>query len=43
MNSHQVFGLFSLLGYPFSPWLADMPDQKFRQIDLSADTGRSTR
>ncbi len=38
--SDQVFGLFALLGYQFSPRLADMPDQKFWRIDPHADYGR---
>lgn len=37
--SDQVFGLFALLGYQFSPRLADMPDQKFWRIDPRADYG----
>jgi TnpA family transposase len=38
--SDQVFGLFALLGYQFSPRLADMPDQKFWRINPDADYGR---
>lgn len=37
--SDQVFGLFALLGYQFSPRLADMPDQKFWRVDPAADYG----
>lgn len=37
--SDQVFGLFALLGYQFSPRLADMPDQKFWRADPTADYG----
>lgn len=37
--SDQVFGLFALLGYQFSPRLADMPDQKFWRTDPAADYG----
>lgn len=37
--SDQVFGLFALLGYQFSPRLADMPDQKFWRADPAADYG----
>lgn len=37
--SDQVFGLFALLGYQFSPRLADMPDQKFWRLDPAADYG----
>lgn len=31
--SDQVFGLFALLGYRFSPRLADLPDQRFWAIN----------
>ncbi|MBT2552313.1 Tn3 family transposase [Arthrobacter sp. ISL-5] len=38
--SDQVFGLFTLLGYRFSPRLAGLPDQRFWRIDTTADYGR---
>lgn len=37
--SDQIFGLFALLGYRFSPRLADLPDQRFWRIDQTADYG----
>lgn len=37
--SDQIFGLFALLGYRFSPRLADLPDQRFWRIDASATYG----
>ncbi|EMQ96642.1 transposase Tn3 [Paeniglutamicibacter gangotriensis Lz1y] len=37
--SDQVFGLFTLLGYRFSPRLAGLPDQRFWRIDTAADYG----
>ena len=37
--SDQIFGLFALLGYRFSPRLADLPDQRFWRIDPAADYG----
>jgi TnpA family transposase len=37
--SDQVFGLFSLLGYQFSPRLADLPDQRWWRIDPDGDYG----
>jgi TnpA family transposase len=37
--SDVVFGLFSLLGYRFSPRLADLPDKRFWRFDMSADYG----
>ncbi len=37
--SEQVFGLFHLLGYQFSPRLADLADQRFWRIDRAADYG----
>jgi len=37
--SDQVFGLFHLLGYQFSPRLADLADQRFWRIDRAADYG----
>ncbi|MBZ9753339.1 Tn3 family transposase, partial [Deinococcus sp. HMF7604] len=38
-SSDVVFGLFSLLGYQFSPRLADLPDQRFWRLDREADYG----
>lgn len=35
--SDQVFALFHLLGYQFSPRLADLADQRFWRIDRAAD------
>ena len=37
--SDQVFGLFWLLGYQFSPRPAGLPDQRFWRIDRHADYG----
>jgi len=37
--SDQVFGLFHLLGYQFSPRLADLDDQRFWRLDRAADYG----
>lgn len=37
--SDVVFGLFALLGYKFSPRLADLPDQRFWRLDREADYG----
>jgi TnpA family transposase len=37
--SDQIFGLFHLLGYQFSPRLADLADQRFWRIDRAADYG----
>lgn len=37
--SDQVFGLFRLLGFQFSPRLADLPDQRWWRIDPTADYG----
>jgi len=37
--SDIVFGLFGLLGYQFSPRLADIGSSKFWRIDSSADYG----
>jgi len=37
--SDQVFGLFSLLGYRFSPRLADLPDQRIWTIDRTTSYG----
>jgi len=37
--SDQVFGLFRLLGFQFSPRLAGLPDQRWWRIDPSADYG----
>ena len=36
-SSDVVFGLFALLGYRFSPRLADLPDQRFWRMDKAAD------
>lgn len=38
--SDQIFGLFTLLGYRFSPRLAGLPDQRFWRIDTTADYGQ---
>lgn len=37
--SEVVFGLFSLLGYRFSPRLADLPDQRFWRMSKEDDYG----
>ena len=37
--SDVVFGLFHMLGFQFSPRLADMGDRRFWRIDMSADYG----
>lgn len=37
--SDVVFGLYRLLGYQFSPRLADLSDQRFWRIDREADYG----
>jgi TnpA family transposase len=37
--SDQIFGLFWLLGYQFSPRPAGLPDQRFWRIDRDADYG----
>ncbi|OLV16860.1 Tn3 family transposase [Deinococcus marmoris] len=37
--SDVVFGLFALLGYKFSPRLADLPDQRFWRLDRGANYG----
>src|SRR5204863_1361384 len=37
---HMVFGLFRLLGYQFSPRLADTGGARFWRIDPHADYGR---
>ena len=37
--SDQVFGLFWLLGYQFSPRPAGLPDQRFWRIDPNGDYG----
>lgn len=37
--SDIVFGLYHLLGYQFSPRLADLPDQRFWRVDREADYG----
>ena len=37
--SEVVFGLFSLLGYRFSPSLADLPDQRFWRPQKEDDYG----
>lgn len=37
--SDVVFGLFALLGFKFSPRLADLPDQRFWRLDREADYG----
>ena len=38
-SSDVVFGLFSLLGYRFSPRLADLQDQRFWRMEKNADYG----
>ena len=38
--SDVVFGLFRLLGYRFSPRLADIGGTRFWRVDLSADYGK---
>jgi TnpA family transposase len=38
-SSDVVFGLFWLLGYQFSPRLADIGEARFWRIDRSADYG----
>jgi TnpA family transposase len=38
-SSDQIFGLFWLLGYQFSPRPADLPDQRFWRLDRQADYG----
>lgn len=37
--SEVVFGLFSLLGFRFSPRLADLPDQRFWRLQKEDDYG----
>jgi TnpA family transposase len=37
--SDMIFGLFRLLGYQFSPRLADLSDTRFWRIDRQADYG----
>lgn len=37
--SDQVFGLFALLGYRFSPRLADLPDQRVWTLDRATSFG----
>ncbi|MBG8556044.1 Tn3 family transposase [Hymenobacter guriensis] len=37
--SDVVFGLFALLGYRFSPRLADLPDQRFWRLQPADDYG----
>src|SRR5262245_21043689 len=39
MNTHVVFGLFWLLGYQFSPRLADSGEARFWRLDPTADYG----
>ena len=38
-SSEVVFGLFALLGYRFSPRLADLADQRFWRLDKADDYG----
>jgi TnpA family transposase len=38
-SSDVVFGLFSLLGYRFSPRLADLQNQRFWRMEKNADYG----
>lgn len=38
--SDQIFGLFTLLGYRFSPRLAGLPDQRFWRIGTTANYGQ---
>ena len=39
INSDQLFGLFWLLGYQFSPRLADAGEARLWRIDPKADDG----
>ena len=39
INSDLIFGLFHVLGYQFSPRLADVGEARFWRIDASADYG----
>lgn len=39
INSDVIFGLFHVLGYQFSPRLADVGEARFWRIDASADYG----
>src|SRR5258708_28066682 len=39
INTDLIFGLFHLLGYQFSPRLADVGESRFWRIDASADYG----
>jgi len=39
INSDIVFGIFALLGYQFSPRLADLGDQRLWRIDPTAEYG----
>ena len=41
--SDQIFGLFWLLGYQFSPRPAGLPDQRFWRLDPHADYGSLDR
>jgi TnpA family transposase len=41
-SSDVVFGLFWLLGYQFSPRLADIGEARFWRIDRTATTASST-
>ncbi|MHB8508665.1 MAG: Tn3 family transposase [Candidatus Dormibacteria bacterium] len=41
--SDLVFGLFKLLGYTFSPRLADLPDRRYFRLDPRADYGPLNR
>ena len=38
-SSDVIFGLFGLLGYRFSPRLADLGDQRFWRVEKDADYG----
>ena len=38
-SSYMIFGLFRLLGYQFSPELADLRERRYARIDREADYG----
>jgi TnpA family transposase len=38
-SSYMIFGLFALLGFQFSPELADLPERRYWRMDLDADYG----
>src|SRR5579859_1217339 len=39
INSDMIFGLFHVLGYQFSPRLADVDESRFWRMDTEADYG----